>query len=167
MTPKIRKESIAIDTQLKTLIDSLGETNTPTAQQLAEVAGKSSNFIITPDILKSLRVHPLKETFIRRIAEDAALANVTRYALSARRMLVAGRNEPHIAAYDIAATDIDRKIKTLERAIQAISFERRMSGELLSETITRLMQDKRRRLRDSYIAPSTSQPSLDGGFRRN
>jgi hypothetical protein len=82
-------------------------------------------------------------------------------------MLVAGRNEPHIAAYDIAATDIDRKIKTLERDIQAISFERRMSGELLSETITRLMQDKQRRLRDSYIAPSTSQPSLGGGFRRN
>lgn len=132
LVSKVRKESLAVQEQLAALADM---TEMPTAAQVSQIMGSSTNSVIPRDLFIKLRSSSVQDQALRRLADDIAISNVIRYALEARRLLISGRNEPHIAAYSVAQDEIDQKIRILEKDIDMLMFERRVSKELVSETI--------------------------------
>ena len=139
LAPKILKEQTLTKKKLRTLLGK----NTFTKKDLTEVMGKSSNMVVTPQLLRIIQNSPMPEVLLNRISEDAARSNVLRYALAARRMLLAGRNEPHIASYDVAQNEITRRLNALDENIDAILYESKVSREMLADTYTKML-DRRK-----------------------
>ena len=132
LVSKVRKESVTVREKLNTLASLSG---IPTAEQVSQIMGASSNSVIPRDLFLKLRSTTLLNPALQRIADDIAISNVIRYAMEARRLLISGRNEPHIASYSVAQDEIAQKISILEKDIEMLMFERRVSQELLSDTI--------------------------------
>jgi len=119
---------------------------------LTQLMGKSSSMIITPKLLNILRNSPIESQLIKQISDDAAQASTIRYALEARRLLLAGRNEPHIASYEVATKDIDQRANMLTQYIEDMLYERRVSNALLSQTLSRIYQHADA-IRSKYATP--------------
>lgn len=153
LTGKVRKESQTIQQKLRTLSALSGM---PTAEQVTQIMGESGNSVIPRDLFNILRSSKIEGALIRRIAEDIAISNVIGYALEARRVLIAGRNEPHIGSYQVAQQEIAQKIAILEKDIEMLMFERKVSQSLLSETIGKIYQYSDDQLRNSRLIPNPS-----------
>ncbi|HIO97314.1 MAG TPA: hypothetical protein EYG71_05245 [Leucothrix sp.] len=161
LSPKSRKESLSLQKKIKALVDSKSK---PTIKQLTQIMGKSSSMIITPKLLNILRNSPIESQLIQQISDDAAQASTIRYALEARRLLLAGRNEPHIAAYEVATKDIDQRAKILTQYIDDMLYERKVSNTLLSQTLLRIYQHADA-IRSKYATPdkyNTGSTLLEG-----
>ena len=132
LVSKVRKESSSVREKLDTLA---AMSAIPTDEQVNQIMGASSNSVIPRDLFLKLRSTTIMGPALQRIADDIAISNVIRYAMEARRLLISGRNEPHIASYSVAQAEIAQKISILEKDIEMLMFERRVSQELLSDTI--------------------------------
>ena len=165
LTPKVRKESETIAKKIKLLTQS---SAAPTKEELTQLMGKSTGLVLTPKIIKILKNSPIEDVLIKQIADDAAQANVIRYALEARRILLAGRNENHIASYDVATNDIDNRAQRLKEYIDDLMYERKINNELAHNTISKLYQHTDA-IRARYSSPDNYDPSdtlLEGGRRK-
>ncbi len=165
LSPKVRKESRTIAKKIKAITHS---SAAPTTKELTQLMGKSTGLVLTPKIIKILKNSPMEAPLIKQIADDAAQANVIRYALEARRILLAGRNENHIASYDVATKDIDLRAQRLKEYIEDLMFERRINRELAHNTISKLYKNSDR-LRARYSSPQSYNPVdtlIEGGRRR-
>ncbi|MEE9339368.1 MAG: hypothetical protein V3U87_14935 [Methylococcaceae bacterium] len=112
----------------------------------------------------NIRNSQLEDQLVQKISEDMALANVIHYALLARRILVAGKNEPYIAAYDIAQKETNKRIQMLKDEIDMLVFERKVSKELLTDTLAILSTHKRTKAINSSAGSSEGvrSPVSDG-----
>ncbi|MCF6204052.1 MAG: hypothetical protein L3J59_10360 [Methylococcaceae bacterium] len=166
LTPKIRKESITIQSKITALVNS---STKPTQAQLTEMMGKSGSTILTPNIINILKNSPLDEVLIKQLSDDAALANTIRYAMESRRILLAGRNDTHIAAYDVALEEIDTRAARLKEYIEDTLFERKVSKELLADTLSIIYTHDRESRNDGiYSTPTRIRPSVkDGVIKTN
>lgn len=163
LSPKVRKESKAISQKIAALVDS---STVPTDTELTQMMGQSGSTIITPQIINILKNSPLDKVLIKQLSDDIATANTIRYALEARRILLAGRNENHIASYDVATTDIDNRAQRLKENIEELMFDKRMKRELLSDTLSIIYEEDNNRMQSGkYTTPSNLRPTVrDGGI---
>lgn len=163
LAPKIMKEQTLVLNQLSNLIVK----KTPTNKDLTETMGKSSNIVITPRVLNLIKNSPVAGVLARQISQEAAQSNVLRYSLAARRMLLAGKNEPYIASYDIAQKQINEKIAALDANIESILFERKIAKELLSDTLGKMFAFSTRQVNDnSNNSPKPFIPRFgEGGVK--
>ncbi|WP_299874209.1 hypothetical protein [uncultured Cocleimonas sp.] len=137
LSPKVRKEATLIRESIQAMVDSSTE---PTTEELTQIMGKSSSIVLTPQLINILKNSPLETVLIKQLSDDAALANTIKVAIEARRALLAGRNENHIASYEMAKNDIDDRAKMLTQYIDDLLYERRISSELLTGRISSVYQ---------------------------
>ena len=137
LSPKVRKESQLINTSIQAMVDS---STAPTTEELTQIMGKSSSIVLTTQLIDILKSSPLETVLIKQLSDDAAMANTIKIALEARRALLAGRNENHIASYDIAVKDIDDRARMLTQYIDDLMYERKISNELLTGRISSIYQ---------------------------
>ncbi len=137
LSPKVRKEAKLIRESIQEMVDSSTE---PTTEELTQIMGKSSSMVLTPQLINILKNSPLETALIKQISDDAALANTVKIALEARRALLAGRNENHIASYEMAKKDIDERASRLTQYIDDLLYERKISNELLNSRISSVYQ---------------------------
>lgn len=161
LSPKVRKESKAIYQKIAALVDS---STVPTNAELTQMMGQSGSTVITPQIINILKNSPLSEVITRQLSDDIATANTIRIALEAKRILLAGRNENHIASYEVATTDIDNRAQRLKENIEELMFDKRMKRELLSDTLNKLYGNIARNKNDgNYYTPSRTRPDVSNG----
>jgi len=153
LAPKVRKEAILIEEQLLALIKQYADPTTPRSHRrggLATSWGISST-MITLDLLAMLNQAPMQAAYVKQLAQEMAVTNVSLYAMEARRTLVAGRNEPQIAAHEPAMTEIERSIKTLEREIDGLLYERKFYARNSNEAILSLLREEELRYEKAGI----------------
>lgn len=161
LSPKIRKEARSIAKKLTLLVDS---SSTPTVKELTQMMGKSGSTVITPQIINILKNSPLDTVLIKQLSDDIAMANTIRYALEARRILLAGRNENHIASYDVATKDIDKRAQQLKEYIEDTLFERKVAREFLSDSLAKIYRHTQRSQNNGInYTPSRTRPTVRDG----
>ena len=162
LSPKVRKEARLVRTKIQAMVDS---PSTPTSEELTQMMGKSSSIVLTPQLVDILKNSPLETVLIKQLSDDAALANTVKAAVEARRALLAGRNENHIASYEMAKKDIDDRASMLTQYIDDLLYERRISNELLTGRISSIYQHAEGLKRHYGTATFTSPtiPLSEGG----
>ncbi len=161
LSPKVRKESRAISQKISALVNS---ATVPTDAELTQMMGQSGSTVITPKIINILKNSPLSSVIIKQLSDDIATANTIRIALEARRILLAGRNENHIASYEVATKDIDNRAARLKDNIEELMFERQVKRELLSDTLNKLYANTASNKSDgNFYTPSRVRPNVYNG----
>ena len=161
LSPKVRKEARLITQKITSLVAS---PTAPTNEELTQMMGQSGSTVITPQIINILKNSPLENVLIKQLSDDIAIANTIRYALEARRILLAGRNENHIASYEVATVDIDRRAQRLKENIEELMFERKIRREFLSDTLAKIYGNTQHRQSDGVnTTPSRIRPTVRDG----
>lgn len=117
----------------------LAALKSPTDNSLLS-ALSSQSMTITPQVIKALRVNPMREALMESIAGDLALSQVIDQALMARRLLITGRDFPDIAAHEPAQERIDEGISRLEQEVDRLLFERKARKELWSDALASVLE---------------------------
>ncbi len=101
-----------------------------------ELVFEGAGVVLTAAVINALRDLPDRNFLIRRLANEAALADTLEQAFLARRLLLSGMMEPHIQRGGGVAETVARQIIVLEREIDRANWElqarrRAVSGSVL------------------------------------
>lgn len=165
LQPKVNREANAIENKLNALLIK----KNPSKEELTQMMGKSTNVLITPELLTIIKHQPpeIRQALVRQFSQNAALTNMTRTALTARRMLRAGRHEPHIAAYKPTTDDIERRVDALDKEIETLVFEHEINAKIMNQSLSTILKLDERRSGDALRGTrGTSGMSLKGGARK-
>ncbi len=167
LVPKVRKEAILIEERLFALIDQYADPTTavPTDDELILIGGESSTHKISLGLLSMLHQDPLQGVAVAVLAQNMAVSNVMLYAMEARRMLVAGRNEPHIAAHTLASKEINLALERMETEIAFLEAEREFYAKNSSEGILLQLQAEELRYKKSGIEQKRSHGNTSDPFK--
>jgi len=129
--PKYDAHRKTIATDLAALV---GGTGTPSAADLKKVS--APGVAITGRVVEALRALPPDERSIMtgRLAADVAMARTIEEAFTIRRMLLAAKRVPEVAANEVASNYVDEAVEEIEQEIDSFLFEQRVSKEIASNT---------------------------------
>lgn len=97
----------------------------------ANLAAAGSNAVpITRGVIEALRDDQDESLLIQRLASEVALSSVLEQALTLQRVLLTGREEPNVAANQLAQQAISRQSHILEQEIQNLKTELDLRREL-------------------------------------
>ena len=111
------------------------------------------------------------QIFIAKLAGEISQAQLIDKLLLLRRLLLAGRQVPEIAAVEPAQREIDRKLIELDREIDNLLFDTRVRKEVMSDTLAMLLRIYRDRNQESLVIPTMPYVDphpvrLDGSVKR-
>ncbi|QQC65457.1 integrating conjugative element protein [Paraburkholderia ginsengisoli] len=125
LTPLIQEE---YQTKLQALQDLISGSK-PTTPANLEAAG-SDALPVTRGVIEGLRDEPDQAVLGQRLASEVALSSVLEKALLLQRTLLAGKNEPNVAANQLAQQAVDQENGTLEQEINNLKTELELRREL-------------------------------------
>lgn len=149
--PLIHEEQEKIRPLLTALVS--GEMK-PTFANLAQVSGGS--LMLSRGVVEALRDDPDAPLLIERLSGELALSRVTEQALLARRVLLAGRREPNIAAQKEAQTWLNEAGIQLDQELSQIKLEMDMRQALADNAASLTLQ--RRTTRNQLQGQATQTP---------
>ncbi|MGY4882577.1 integrating conjugative element protein [Xanthomonas citri pv. eucalyptorum] len=135
LTPLIQEE---YETKLKAL-QELVSGSRPTTTANLDAAG-SASLPVTRGVIEALRDEPDQDLLGKRLASEVALASVMEKALLLQRTLLTGRQEPNVAANELAITSVDQESSTLGQEIQNLKTELELRRELAGNSPMALIQ---------------------------
>ncbi|MEM7669221.1 MAG: integrating conjugative element protein [Pseudomonadota bacterium] len=150
LLPKLHSESAAVTTELTNLVSG---TTPPTLANLALVT--APGVAITRQVIEAIREMPATEQglIIGRLVAEISTARTVEKALYARRLLLSGRQVPEVYATEVAREHADTSIAELDKEIESLLFETRVRREVVSETLTVLLERAAARRRASLNVP--------------
>jgi integrating conjugative element protein (TIGR03755 family) len=167
--PEHDRTRLAMEEQLIKLVDG---TLPPTLDNLEPVSAPGTG--ITRGVIEALQDLPKvdREIFISKLAGEISQARLIDRLLLLRRLLLAGRQVPEIAAAQPAQREIDRKLAELDREIENLLFDTRVRKEVVSDTVAMLLrvyQDRNRESLGIPVMPAIdSHPiELDGSVKKD
>jgi hypothetical protein len=140
-----------------------------TLEKLDEVS--APGVAITRQVIETIRQTSSTEQalVIGRLAHEIAAARTIEKGLLARRVLLTGRQVPEVQAVDDAMNETNRAMTELEQEIDNLLFETRVRREMVSETVTVLLEWDAARREQSRLRPGVpledSQPLEKGRVR--
>ena len=140
LMPRLTREGTNVTTALGDLLGADVRNLQPT--DLQTVA--APNLEIGPQVLQRLQRlnDPARSILAGRLAGEVATQRTIERALMLRRVLLAGRKAPEIAANDPAKREIDRALAELEREIDSFRYEAEVRRLFVGETaISALSRD--------------------------
>ena len=151
LLPEHERLTGTVTTSLADLVDG---STPPTLDNLAPVSAPGIR--ITRQIVEALQEMPPTEQrlTLEKLAGEIALARVLDKSLLTRRLLLAGRQVPEIAAVGAAQDEIDRKLAELDQEIENLLFETRVRREVVSTTAAMILRQESLRRREALVAPS-------------
>ncbi|MDG2961698.1 integrating conjugative element protein [Exercitatus varius] len=153
LAPEIEEEHIRAVTQLQKILN----TDTPTVEMLAEL---SSNTVpVTRGLIESMRDDPDVEILAQRLAAEIAVSKTMGKMLLARRSILAGMREPHVANNTQAQTELEKLLAIIDREISQVRLEMDMQKAIMSNTANVIFQNKQNREINSgsQSSPADSQ----------
>jgi integrating conjugative element protein (TIGR03755 family) len=135
LTPLIQE---AYDAKLQALQDLVTGAKPPTPTNL-QAAG-SEALPITRGVVEALRDEPDQDLMAKRLASEAALSTVLEQALMLQRTLLAGKQEPNVAANDLAVKAVDGQAGALEQDIDNLKNELELRRTLAGNSAMAIVQ---------------------------
>ncbi|MCP5410122.1 MAG: integrating conjugative element protein [Chromatiaceae bacterium] len=153
LLPKLHQESTAVTTDLQNLVSG---TTPLTLVNLDDVT--APGIAITRQVIEAIREMPATEQglIISRLVSEISTARTVEKALYARRLLLTGRQVPEVYATEVAREHADASIAELDKEIDNLLFETRVRREVVSDTITLLLQRAAARRQSSLNVPQVS-----------
>jgi integrating conjugative element protein (TIGR03755 family) len=111
----------------------------PTSGDNLAAAG-SDAVPITRGVIEALRDEPDQDVLASRLASEVALSSVLEQALTLQRTLLTGREEPNIAANQLAQDAVSHQTDTLEREINNLKTELELRRELSGNSPMAIIQ---------------------------
>ena len=144
LTPLIQEE---YDAKLKALQDLIAK-RTPTTAANLEAAG-SNALPVTRGLVEALREEPDRDLLSQRLASEVALSSVLEQALLLQRTLLTGRQEPNVAANELAQQTIGQESDSLTLEIQNLKTELELRRTLAGNTATEVLRRSQTRAEGS------------------
>lgn len=144
LTPLIQEE---YQTKLQALKDLISGAKPTTPENLA--AAGSDALPVTRGVIEALRDEPDQDLLGQRLASEVALSSVLEKALLLQRTLLAGGNEPNVAANQLAQQAVGQEDDTLEREITNLKTELDLRRELAGNAAMTIIQRDAERSADS------------------
>ncbi len=163
LLPKLYSESAAVTGELQNLVNG---TSPPTLNNLEQVT--APGVAVTRQVIESIREMPGTEQglIVGRLVSEISTARTVEKALYARRLLLSGRQVPEVYATEVAREHADIAIAELDREINNLLFETRVRREVVSDTVTVLLERAAARRRASLgvpeVGPIDPRPLIDG-----
>ncbi len=128
----------------------------------------SRHLVVRREIIDGLQARPDAGWRVRRLASELATARVVEKTFVARAALMAGRQEPNVAALAPAREALDVALERVNGQVDFVLDEVRASHRLASETIRTFIEFETLGdiLRPIRISPpeNTDSRLIDGGF---
>jgi integrating conjugative element protein (TIGR03755 family) len=150
LLPTLFTESTAVTVELQNLVSG---ATPPTLANLEQVT--APGVAVTHQVIEAVREMPPTEQglIIARLVSEISTARTVEKALYARRLLLSGRQVPEVYATDVAREHADTAIAELDQEIESLLFETRVRREVVSDTVTVLLQRAAARRRASLDVP--------------
>jgi len=150
LLPKLHQETVLVTADLQNLVSG---AISPTLANLDKVT--APGVAITRQVIEAIREMPATEQglIIGRLVSEISTARTVEKALFARRLLLSGRQVPEVYATEVAREHADSSIVELDKEIENLLFETRVRKEVVSDTITVLLQRSAVRKRASRNTP--------------
>ncbi|MDE0612307.1 MAG: hypothetical protein OXH88_06410 [Gammaproteobacteria bacterium] len=164
LLPLIEPERQRIEEVLKRLV------RTDPVEFLEEdlVGISSRNLVVRREVIDGLQARPDADWRIQRLASELATARVVEKTFLARAALIAGRQEPNVAALDPARKALNTAFERVNHEVDFVLNEVRASHRLASETIRTFIEYEMLgdALKPIRLTPSEDTDSrlIDGGF---
>ncbi len=152
LLPKLHGESDTVNQDLQKLVDG---TTRPTRDNLEKIT--APGVAITRQVVEAIREMPATEQrlIIGRLVSEISTARTIEKALYARRLLLSGRQVPEVYATEVAREHADASIAEIDKEIETLLFEVRARKEVVSDTVTVLLQrDTARRQASLNVPPA-------------
>ncbi len=150
LLPKLYTESTAVTGELQNLVSG---AMPPTLANLELVT--APGVAVTRQVIEAIREMPATEQglIIGRLVSEISTARTVEKALYARRLLLSGRQVPEVYATEVARQHADTAIAEFDKEIERLLFETRVRREVVSDTITVLLQRAAARRQASLNVP--------------
>jgi integrating conjugative element protein (TIGR03755 family) len=137
LLPKLYTESTAVTVELQKLVSG---ATAPTLANLELVT--APGVAVTRQVIEAIREMPATEQglIIGRLVSEISTARTVEKALYARRLLLSGRQVPEVYATEVAREHADTALAELDKEIESLLFETRVRREVVSDTVTVLLQ---------------------------
>lgn len=153
LLPTLYRESTEVTVELQALV--AGDL-APTRENLERVT--APGVAVTRQVIEAIRDMPVTEQALitSRLVAEISTARTLEKALYARRLLHSGRQVPEVYATDVAREHADTAIAELDKEIESLLFETRVRREVVSETVTVLLERAAARRQSSLDIPQAS-----------
>ena len=153
MLPKLYRESTEVTVELQALV--AGDLP-PSRDNLDRVT--APGVAVTRQVIEAIREMPDTEQALitSRLVAEISTARTVEKALYARRLLHSGRQVPEVYATEVARQHADTAIAELDKEIESLLFETRVRREVVSETVTVLLNRAAARRQSSLDIPQAS-----------
>jgi len=163
LLPKLHQETAVVTVDLQNLVS--GATS-PTLANLDKIT--APGVAISRQVIEAIREMPATEQslIIGRLVSEISTARTVEKALFARRLLLSGRQVPEVYATEVAREHADSSIVELDKEIENLLFETRVRKEVVSDTITVLLQRtavRRQASRNTPLVPVRDPRPLSNG----
>ena len=150
LLPKLHQEATTVIVELQNLVSGA----TPlTLANLDQVT--APGVAITRQVIEAIREMPVPEQrlIMGRLVSEISTARTVEKAMYARRLLLTGRQVPEVYATEVAREHAEVSIVELDKEIENLLFETRVRKEVVSDTITTLLQRAAARRQASLNTP--------------
>lgn len=135
------------DIKLKALEDLLSK-RLPTTHANLQAAG-SNALPVTRGLIEALREEPDQDLLSKRLASEVALSSVLEKALLLQRTLLTGRQEPNVAANELAQQAVAQESDLLTLEIQNLKTELELRRSLAANAASEILRRNTLRIEGS------------------
>lgn len=156
LLPKLYQESATVTTEIQNLVSGATPLTLTNLDQIT-----APGVAITRQVIEAIREMPASEQslIMGRLVSEISTARTVEKALYARRLLLSGRQVPEVYATEVAREHADTSIAELDKEIENLLFETRVRKEVVSDTVTTLLERAAARRQSSLTVPEV--PTLD------
>ncbi|MYE82107.1 MAG: integrating conjugative element protein [Gammaproteobacteria bacterium] len=146
--------------ELQNLLRPLVQTEAVPGEAVLEGLSGGGGFRVTRRLIEALREEPRPTDVADRLAGELAVGRVLEQAAMARRAMLAGMREPHVAGNAAALEQAERAVAELDREIRQMEVELRVKAVVASNSSVAVLRRAGIRKRVPVF-----EASPDGGLR--
>jgi len=147
------------EANLQTSLGNLVSGQTPITKENLE-AVSAGGMVISPQVINAIKnMDPTQQgVVISKIAQEVAAQKVMDRAFLARNILQTGSQVPVIASNMPAQKMIHRSLDNLDKDIQSLAFEAQVRKQMMSNTLSSLLQYQNNQTLESARLPKVNAP---------
>ena len=126
--------------ELSNVLRPLAQTDAVPGEAVLDGLGGGAGFRVTRRVIEAIREEPRPVDVADRLAGELAVGRVMEQAAMARRALLAGMREPHVANNEAALRQAGRALVELDREIRQMEVELRVKALVASNSSVAVLQ---------------------------
>ena len=126
--------------ELSNVLRPLAQTDAVPGEAVLDGLGGGAGFRVTRRVIEAIREEPRPVDVADRLAGELAVGRVMEQAAMARRALLAGMREPHVANNKAALRQAERALVELDREIRQMEVELRVKALVASNSSVAVLQ---------------------------